>query len=117
MKVVPQRKMATKFSVSKVCSYFEISRDAWYKYQNRSKKRDDEESIVLELVKEERKDQSRQGTRKLYEYLRPTFIEKNIKIGRDSLFDLLRKHNLLVKRKRSYIKRRIHIIVFISTVT
>lgn len=104
MKVVLQTKIVKKYSVSKICGYFNITRDAWYKYQKRSKKRDVEESIVLELVKEERKDQARQGTRKLYEYLRPTFKEKNIKIGRDCLFDLLRKHNLLVKRKRSFIK-------------
>lgn len=102
--MVPQTKTTRKYSVSAVCSYFELSRDAWYKYQKRIQAREQEESIVLELVKEERKDQSREGTRKLHKYLLPTFLILDIKMGRDRLFDLLRKHNLLVGRKRSFVK-------------
>jgi hypothetical protein len=55
---------------------------------------------VVELVKEERKDQPRVGTRKLYEALHPSFEAEHIKVGRDSLFDILREHSMLVRRKK-----------------
>jgi putative transposase len=59
---------------------------------------------VLELVKEERKDQPRVGTRKLYEALEFTFRASEIKVGRDKLFDILRQYNMLVKRKKASCK-------------
>ena len=40
------------------------------------------------------------GTRKLYEMLQPFILEHQIKIGRDALFDLLSRYQLLVKRRR-----------------
>ena len=46
----------------------------------------------------------RLGTRKLYFLLKPKLEQLGIKIGRDGLFDYLRKNNLLVKPKRSYTK-------------
>jgi len=55
---------------------------------------------VVELVKEERKDQPRVGARKLYEALQPVFETAQIKVGRDSLFAILREHKMLVRRKK-----------------
>lgn len=46
----------------------------------------------------------RLGTRKLYQVLKPKLEEAGIKLGRDGLFDYLRRHNLLIKPKRSYTK-------------
>ena len=62
------------------------------------------ESQVIQLVKEERKEQPRVGVRKLHEALLPSFEAAHIKVGRDSLFDILRANNMLVKRKRAYAK-------------
>jgi putative transposase len=90
--------------VSKVCACFDLNRDAWYKYQKRQKKREKMVSRVIDLVMLERKDQARVGTRKLYEALNPTFKLEQIKIGRDGLFDILREHNMLVRRKKAYCK-------------
>lgn len=56
-----------------------------------------EEHIILEVVKKIRINMPRIGTRKLYEKLSIQSIE----IGRDALFDLLGRNNLLVRRKRS----------------
>lgn len=53
------------------------------------------------MVKKERKQQPRVGGRKLYEALQPSFEAADLKIGRDSLFDILREHNLLIRRKRA----------------
>jgi len=102
IKTIPKAK--GKAGVSKVCACFDLKRDAWYKYQRRQKKREVTVSKVLGLVKEERKDQPRVGTRKLYEALQPSFQFEQIKIGRDCLFDILREHNMLIRRKKAYCK-------------
>ena len=104
MKVVSKTKQAGSTSISKICNCFNLKRDAYYKYQKRCKHRNLMESKVLELVKQERKEQPRVGTRKLYEILQPSFEKADIKVGRDSLFDILREHEMLVKRKRAYCK-------------
>ncbi len=44
------------------------------------------------------------GTRKLYYLLKEELIARDIKIGRDVLFNFLRAEQLLIKPKRSYIK-------------
>lgn len=100
MKAVDKTTATRVVGISEVCSCFNQKRDAYYKYQNRQKKRKAVASKVIDLVKEERKDQPRVGTRKLYEALQTSFGAAHIKIGRDSLFDILRKHNMLVKRKK-----------------
>lgn len=46
----------------------------------------------------------RLGTRKLHFLLRDELRERNIKIGRDVLFNFLRAEQLLIKPKRSYVK-------------
>ena len=103
--------------VSQVCACFDLNRDAWYKYQKRQKKREKMVSRVIDLVMEERKDQARVGIRKLYEALNPTFKLEQIKIGRDGLFDILREHNMLVRRKKPIAKPLILITGSINTIT
>ncbi len=46
----------------------------------------------------------RLGTRKLYELIKPELERQGIKLGRDGLFDYLRKEGLLVKPKKNYVK-------------
>ena len=100
MKAVPK----SKTGVSQVCACFDLKRDAWYKYQKRQNNREMVAKKVLDLVKEERKDQPRVGTRKLYEALEFTFRASEIKVGRDKLFDILREYDMLVKRKKASCK-------------
>jgi transposase InsO family protein len=104
MKVVTGTTKTIKASISEICVIFDLTRDAYYKYQKRLKKREAVAQKVVELVKEERKDQPRVGTRKLYEALHTMFILENLKVGRDKLFDILREHEMLVKRKKAYCK-------------
>jgi len=100
MKAVVKTTTTGVAAISEVCSCFNQKRDGYYKYQTRQRKRIAVASKVINLVKEERKDQPRVGTRKLYEALQNSFGAAQIKIGRDSLFGILRNHNMLVKRKR-----------------
>ncbi len=59
---------------------------------------------VVQLVRQQRMVQPRIGTRKLQHLLKAPLAERQIKIERDGLFNLLRKARLLVLPKRSYHK-------------
>ncbi|MCD4679019.1 MAG: IS3 family transposase [Bacteroidales bacterium] len=91
-------------SISDVCSCFDLKRDAYYKYQKRFLKRELLKDQVLSLVKERRKELPREGCRKLHTALHDKFVEQDLKVGRDALFDILREKNMLVMRKRSFTK-------------
>ncbi len=104
MKANSKTKQSGVASLSEVCNCFNLKRDAYYKCQRRFKRRRAVVSQVLELVKQERKEQPRIGTRKLHNALHEGFYRANLKIGRDRLFDILREKNMLVKRKRAYAK-------------
>jgi putative transposase len=90
--------------IEQVCQCYDMHRNAYYKLKERNDKRKVVESKVIELVKEERIEQSRVGTRKLYKALQPTFKALGIKVGRDYFFEILRDHDMLVKRKKASCK-------------
>jgi putative transposase len=104
MKTTAKTKQTGAASISKVCTCFDLKRDAYYKYKNRYLQRKAIDSKVVEFVKQERTVQPRIGTRKLYKELKAPLKAANIKLGRDCLFDILRQQNMLVKRKRAYAK-------------
>jgi len=104
MSAISKSKSSGLASTSEVCACFNLKRDAYYKYQKRHDKHLVLEAQVVQLVKQERVDQPRVGTRKLYEALHPVFFSLGIKIGRDCLFDILREHDMLVKRKKASCK-------------
>jgi putative transposase len=91
-------------SLAASCRLLGVSRQSVYQRQLRQQQR----NVLLEpikgLVLELRRYMPRLGTRKLYFLLKPKLEQLGIKIGRDGLFDYLRKNNLLIKPKRSYTK-------------
>src|SRR4030066_354389 len=91
----------TKQSLTAICSCFDLKRDAYYKYLKRFKKRESVKAQVLEMVRTERKEQPRVGGGKLHMALQPSFKASGLKIGRDSLFDILREHDMLIRRKKA----------------
>jgi putative transposase len=91
-------------SISQLCDRFGMKRDAYYKYQRRYKRTVATKTTVLLMVNERRKDLSREGGKKMHVAFKSELIEKGIKLGRDALFSILREHDLLVKRKRSFVK-------------
>jgi transposase InsO family protein len=95
---------AIKVSISEICSIFDLTRDAYYKFQKRKIKKNAIAKKVLDLVKQERIDLPRGGTRKIYKAIKPTFNGLKIKLGRDTLFDILRDHNLLISKKKASCK-------------
>lgn len=59
---------------------------------------------VLAWVREERMTQPRVSTRKLHAMHQPEIAHSGASIGRDALFDLLRRARLLVANRRAYHK-------------
>ena len=83
---------------------FGISRQAYYKRQNKLKKLESEREVILDLIKPIRKRMSRVGTIKLYDMIKNDMTKNNINMGRDKLFTFLRQEKMLVKKKKNYTK-------------
>lgn len=81
---------------------FGVSKQAYYQRIQREKKKAMEQEIVLQEVAQIRKKMSQTGTRKLYEHLKPVLPRHGIKMGRDTLFTLLRNKGLLIKKTKRY---------------
>ena len=60
--------------------------------------------MVLELVAEQRRIMPRLGGKKLYHLLKDDLKKLGYKLGRDGFFEILKEHNLLIKRRKSYTK-------------
>lgn len=73
-----------------------ISRQAVYQYQQRRQIDRAQEAELLSRVQGLRLLMPRVGTRKLKEHL------GDVGLGRDKLFEILRQHGMLVKRRRKY---------------
>ena len=74
-------------------------------------------STINEWIKYNRKFLPREGIRKLTKLLDPDFNKANLKIGRDSLFNIIRKHNMLTLRKNIALEPPTYYTGFISTRT
>ena len=80
---------------------FGLKRDAYYKYKSRADKRLKIEQQIVNIVSKKRKSLPREGVRKLIKSLDNEFTKANIKVGRDTLFNVLRKYNMLTLRKKT----------------
>ena len=88
----------------KACRYIGISRQAYYQ-RLRAQQRGAERDVQIQrLVVEVRLRQPRIGTRKLHHLLACPLKAAGIKMGRDGLFDVLRRARLLVAPRRAYHK-------------
>ena len=104
MKAIDKTRHTGQGSVEQTCQCYDMHRDAYYKLKNRKQKQESVTRQVIELVKEERIEQSRVGTVKLYKALKGTFESSGLKVGRDKLNDILRDHNMLVRCKKASCK-------------
>lgn len=93
-----------RFSISQLCEASGMKRDAFYKYHRRNQVSEDTANQVLSMVHEYRIEQPRGGGKKMHIDFKDDFLSKGIKLGRDKFFDILREHELLVRRKRSFVK-------------
>jgi len=73
-----------------------MTRQNFYKKRKSREVRKIDEGLVLNLVKQERRIQHRIGVRKLHRTLSSEFEEARVSMGRDRLFELLRRKGMLV---------------------
>ena len=83
-----------------ICNWFGITTQSHYQMDRRRKTKQDTNAQVVAMVQRIRQKHKRIGTRKLQVMLGEELADAGIKMGRDQLFDLLRREGLLVSPKR-----------------
>lgn len=73
-----------------------MTRQNYYAKRKRRRRRDVDGELVAGLVRRERRLQARLGTRKLYYLLKAELEEAGVRLGRDRMFEELRKRDLLL---------------------
>jgi transposase InsO family protein len=87
--------------MQRLCDLFGKRRQSWYEALGREEDEYLQQALVIQEVQRIRKDLPRIGTEKLYFMLADFLTTHQLKIGRDKLRQLLREHNLTIKRKRT----------------
>jgi transposase InsO family protein len=103
-----ERRRATEVNVRRVCRELGMSRQNYYARRRHRQRRQVDEELVVQLVKEERQVQPQMGTRKLHHLLKEPLAEAGVKMGRDRMFEVLRQRDLLVKRRVAPSPRTTH---------
>lgn len=85
-------------NVAAVCRHLGMSRQNYYARRRERQRRAVDGELVAELVKRERRQQARLGTRKLYHLLKAELAEAGVRMGRDRMFETLSAKDLLVPR-------------------
>jgi len=89
-------------SLADLCSWFGVTRQAYYQSKHRVHNNLIEQEILLDKISNIRKFHKRLGGRKLLFKLEEFMDEHNIKMGRDAFFDFLRDNKLLIKQRKRY---------------
>jgi hypothetical protein len=90
--------------VSRLCKYYGISRNGYYKCNNREQKEAVSAEMTVETVRRERHGQLRTGGRKLYHMYGESIRKLSPRCGRDRFFEMLHTRGLPMERKRSYMR-------------
>lgn len=85
-----------------MCGFWQISRQAYYKGRKRLVEKTEKKTWILSKVRSIRKKHSQLGTLKLRKELDEEIKNCGRGFGRDKFFDLLRDHELLIKRKPKF---------------
>ena len=73
-----------------------VTKQAAYQHRRRGTEREAKEVAIVGQVQQIRQRHPRMGTRKLLQKMQPWLESTGVKIGRDGLFELLRRHGLLL---------------------
>jgi putative transposase len=90
--------------LSSLCTLLGYTRQAFYGQQQYRLQQKCESELIIQQVQKHRLLQPRLGTRKLVVLLHDFITEHHIKLGRDGLFELLREHQLLIRRRKRTIQ-------------
>ena len=88
--------------MNQLCEVFGVTRNAYYKAIEREYKRAVREQLIVEIVRSIRKYLPRLGGRKLKVKVEQELTAHGFKTpGRDRFFEILRRHDLLLERRKS----------------
>jgi putative transposase len=87
-------------SLNVLCGLLGYTRQAYYKQKRRVGQRAMGAELILQEVVKIRTTQRRIGVRKLHHMMGSFTREHGVEMGRDALYDLLREHSMLVRRRR-----------------
>src|SRR3954447_22852207 len=90
--------------LERLCTLFGKTRQGYYDHYWRQSDDQLQEALMVELVRSVRQRLPKLGARKLLMVLEDDFTAHHISMGRDSFPELLRKHELLVKRTKRYVR-------------
>ncbi len=82
-----------------LCGAVGMTRQNYYKGRTQRTRQEIAESLILELVSQERAMQPKLGSRKLLHLIAPELSSAGVSIGRDRFFALLSTHDLLIERR------------------
>ncbi len=85
--------------MSRICEVVDHTRQAYYKQARQGLQLELWDQRIVDEVKTIRRRQPRVGTRKLHRMVNERLKADGIEVGRDHLFELLRAHNLLIRRR------------------
>lgn len=83
-----------------MCKLVGLSRQGYYRSKKQLTKKQDIAKQVVRMAQSIRNSQPMLGGKKLYHKLYKQL--KELKVGRDKFFDILRANNMLIKAKKSY---------------
>ena len=89
--------MKLKISISNLCEKSGMSRQNYYKGQNKRARGEVDADLIEELVRAERAVQPRLGGKKLHRLLKPELGKAGVQIGRDRFFKVLGERELLLE--------------------
>jgi putative transposase len=87
--------------VTQVCAVAQMTPQNYYARRSAWRRQEVDVELVLELARAQRRHQPRLGGRKLYHLIGVELKAAGVKIGRDRLFEELRRAGLLVERRPS----------------
>lgn len=85
-----------------LCGLLGKTRQAFYDHRRRQDRQIVNESLLVELVREQRKQTPGIGGRKLFYLLEDEIMNHHFSIGRDRFFEVLGKNDLLIRRRKKY---------------
>jgi len=90
--------------LEQLCQLFGKTRQGYYDHNWRNSDEQLHRAVIIDLVTSTRKALPNVGGNKLLFMLKEDFVAHNIFIGRDCFFRLLRDNDLLVKRRKHYVR-------------
>lgn len=96
--------MLTGINLADLCGWFGISRQAYYQREKQILLKDAQTTMLLKEIEVIREKHPKIGTRKIYCMLSSFKSEHKIKIGRDSLYEVMSSKGMLVRNRKRRIR-------------